>query len=116
MLIRAYLVSGEFRVHHADCRDCAREARRSDSSARPEEFPSQAAVIRSLWADIIAEDPGFYATPGGIASLEAETAGFSWGQLRQRCSSGCVSAAQRLILITLSCATGVVQSCYRRVA
>jgi hypothetical protein len=57
MLIRAYLVSGEFRVHRADCRDCTREARRSDSSGAPEEFPSKAAVIRSLWADIIAEAP-----------------------------------------------------------
>ena len=33
MLIRAYLVSGESRVHRADCRDCTREARRSDSGA-----------------------------------------------------------------------------------
>jgi hypothetical protein len=55
MLIRAYLVSGEFRVHRSDCRDCTGEARRSDSSAQPEDFPSKAAVIRSLWADIIAE-------------------------------------------------------------
>jgi hypothetical protein len=73
MLIRAYLVSGEFRVHRADCRDCTREARRSDSSAQPEDFPSKAAVIRSLWADIIAEDPGTYATPDGVATLEADT-------------------------------------------
>src|SRR5712691_8859435 len=71
MLIRAYLVSGEFRVHRADCRDCTREARRSDSSAAPGEFPSKAAVIRSLWSDIIAEDPGFYGTPDGMAGLEA---------------------------------------------
>ncbi len=73
MLIRAYLVSGEFRVHRADCRDCTREARRSDSAAQPEVFPSKAAVIRSLWADIIAEDPGLYGTPDGMASLEADT-------------------------------------------
>jgi len=73
MLIRAYLVSGEFRVHQADCRDCQREARRSDSSASPEEFPSEAAVIRSLWADIIREDPSLYGTPGGFAILEAAT-------------------------------------------
>lgn len=73
MLIRAYLVSGEFRVHRADCRDCTREARRSDSGGEPEEFPSRAAVIRSLWSDIIAEDPDTYSTPDGIASLEAET-------------------------------------------
>ncbi len=73
MLIRAYLVSGEFRVHRADCRDCPREARRSDSGAKPEDVPSKAAVIRSLWADIITDDPGTYATPGGMASLEAAT-------------------------------------------
>ena len=40
---------------------------------RAREFPSKAAVIRSLWADIIAEDPGFYGTPDGMASLEADT-------------------------------------------
>lgn len=56
MLIRAYLVNGEFRIHHAGCADCAREARRSDSSARPEEHPDRAAVIAALWADIISED------------------------------------------------------------
>jgi len=73
MLIRAYLVSGEFRVHRADCADRKKDARRSDSGARPEEYPSQAAVIRSLWADIIAEDPDLYQSPGGIATLEAMT-------------------------------------------
>jgi hypothetical protein len=73
MRLRAYLVSGEFRVHRADCRDCQREARRSDSPGHPEEYASQADVIASLWSDIIAEDPGLYGTPGGLASLEAET-------------------------------------------
>ena len=73
MLIRAYLVGGEFRIHRADCADCAREGRRSDSSARPEEHPDQAAVIAALWADIISEDPDFYATPGGMATLHAST-------------------------------------------
>jgi hypothetical protein len=73
MLVRAYLVSGEFRVHRADCLDCVRETRRSDSSGEPEEFPSKDAVIRSLWADIIAEDPGIYGTPDAIAALEADT-------------------------------------------
>ena len=73
MQVRAYLVSGEFRVHRADCRDCQREARRSDSPGHPEEYASQADVIASLWSDIIAEDPGLYGTPGGLASLEAET-------------------------------------------
>lgn len=73
MRLRAYLVSGEFRVHRADCGDCAREARRSDSPGHPEEYASRADVIDSLWSDIIAEDPGYYATPGGLDSLEAET-------------------------------------------
>ena len=73
MQVRAYLVSGEFRVHRADCRDCEKEARRSDSPGHPEEYASQADVIASLWSDIIAEDPGLYGTPGGLASLEAET-------------------------------------------
>jgi hypothetical protein len=73
MRIRAYLVSGEFRVHRADCRDCQREARRSDSPGHPEEYASRADVIASLWSDIIAENPGLYGTPGGLASLEAET-------------------------------------------
>jgi hypothetical protein len=71
--LRAYLISGEFRVHRADCRDCQREARRSDSSGDAEEFASQADVIASLWSDIIAENPELYGTPGGLASLEAET-------------------------------------------
>jgi hypothetical protein len=73
MQLRAYLVSGEFRVHRADCRDCQREARRSDSPGHPEEYASQADVIASLWSDIIAENPELYGTPGGLASLEAET-------------------------------------------
>ena len=73
MQLRAYLISGGFRVHRADCRDCQKEARRSDSAGNAEEFPSKAAVISDLWSDIIAEDPGFYGTPGGWASLEAET-------------------------------------------
>ena len=73
MQVRAYLVSGEFRVHRADCRDCQREARRSDSPGHPEEYASQADVIASLWSDIIAEDPELYGTPGGLAGLEAET-------------------------------------------
>jgi hypothetical protein len=73
MQLRAYLISGEFRVHRADCRDCQREARRSDSPGHPEEYASRADVIASLWSDIIAEDPGLYGTPGGLASLEAET-------------------------------------------
>ncbi len=73
MQLRAYLISGGFRVHRADCRDCQREARRSDSPGDAEEYASQADVIASLWSDIIAEDPGLYGTPGGLASLEAET-------------------------------------------
>jgi hypothetical protein len=71
--LRAYLVSGRFRVHRAGCRDCQREALRSDSPGEVEEFASKAGVIASLWSDIIAEDPGLYATPGGLASLEAGT-------------------------------------------
>ena len=71
--VQAFLVSGEFRVHRAGCQDTAREARRSDSAGHPEEYASRAAVIRALWADIIAEDPDTYGTPGGIAALEAET-------------------------------------------
>jgi hypothetical protein len=71
--MRAYLISGEFRVHRADCRDCQREARRSDSPGDAEEYASQAAVVASLWLDIIAENPELYGTPGGLASLEAET-------------------------------------------
>jgi hypothetical protein len=73
MLIRAYLVNGEFRIHRAGCADCARESRRSDSGARPEEHPDQAAVVAALWADIIAEDPDYYATPSGMATLHAST-------------------------------------------
>ena len=73
MQLRAYLVSGEFRVHRADCRDCEKEARRSDSAGGAEEYASQAEVIASLWSDIIAENPELYGTPGGLASLEAAT-------------------------------------------
>jgi hypothetical protein len=73
MLIRAYLINGEFRIHRAGCADCAREARRSDSTARPEEHPDQAAVITALWADIINENPDYYATSGGLATLHAST-------------------------------------------
>ena len=73
MRIRAYLVSGEFRVHRADCRDCQREARRSDSPGDAEEYASRADVIVSLWSDIIAGNPGLYGAPGGLASLEAAT-------------------------------------------
>lgn len=73
MQLRAYLVSGAFRVHRADCRDCEKEARRSDSAGHPEEYASRADVIASLWSDIIAENPEVYGTPGGLASLEAET-------------------------------------------
>jgi hypothetical protein len=65
MLIRAYLVNGEFRIHRADCGDCPREARHSDSTARPEEHRDQAGVIAALWADIISEDPDFYAPLAG---------------------------------------------------
>jgi hypothetical protein len=73
MKLRTYLVRGQFRIHRADCRDCAKEARRSDSAGRAEDHPSKAAVISDLWSDIIAEDPATYGTPGGLASLEAET-------------------------------------------
>ena len=60
--MRAYLISGEFRVHRADCHDCQREARRSDSPDDAEEYASKADVIVSLWSDIIAEDPELYGT------------------------------------------------------
>ena len=73
MQVRAYLVSGEFRVHRDGCRDCQREARRSDSPGDAGEYASRADVIASLWSDIIAGNPGLYGTPGGLASLEAET-------------------------------------------
>jgi len=69
----AYLVSGEFRVHRADCRDCEKEARRSDLGGDAEEYASRAEVIAGLWSDIIAENPELYGTPGGLAGLEAET-------------------------------------------
>ena len=71
--MRAYLVSGEFRIHRADCRDCEKEARRSDSAGDTEDYASQADVIASLWSDIISENPEVYGSPGGLASLEAET-------------------------------------------
>jgi hypothetical protein len=54
--MRADLVSGAFRVHRAGCRDCQREARRSDSPGDAEEYASQADVIACLWSDIIAEN------------------------------------------------------------
>jgi cell wall-associated NlpC family hydrolase len=55
--------------------------------------------------------------PGDLLfSAGSDGTPFSWGQLRTRRPSDCVSAAQRLILSTLPCATGVVQVCYRRVA
>jgi hypothetical protein len=73
MQLRAFLVSGQFRLHRADCRDCGKEARRSDSAGTPREYPSKAAAISDLWSDIIAEDPETYGTAGGLASLEAET-------------------------------------------
>ena len=73
MQLRAYLVSGEFRVHRDGCRDCEKEARRSDSAGDAEEYASRAEVIAGLWSDIIAENPELYGTPGGLASLEAET-------------------------------------------
>jgi len=73
MRLRAYLVSGEFRVHRADCRDCQKETRRSDSAGNAEEYASRADVIAGLWSDIIAENPELYGTPGGLASLEVET-------------------------------------------
>ena len=73
MRLRAYLVSGAFRVHRAGCRDREKEARRSDSAGDAEEYASRAEVIAGLWSDIIAENPKLYGTPGGLASLEAET-------------------------------------------
>ena len=73
MRLRAYLVSGEFRVHRDGCRDCEKEARRSDSAGDAEEYASRAGVIASLWSDIIAENPEVYGSPGGLVSLEAET-------------------------------------------
>lgn len=73
MQIRAFLVSGQFRVHRAGCQDWKKDARRSDSAGEPEYFASKAAVIRSLWADIIAEDPRYHATAEGMAGLHAET-------------------------------------------
>ena len=79
MQLRAYLISGEFRVHRADCRDCQQEARRSDSPGHPEEHASQADVIASLWSDIIAEDLGLYGTPAACraAAMGANQSGFS---------------------------------------
>ena len=73
MRLRAYLINGELRVHRDGCRDCDKEARRSDSPGDAEEYASRAEVIASLWSDIIAENPELYGTPGGLASLEAET-------------------------------------------
>jgi hypothetical protein len=55
--------------------------------------------------------------PGDLIFIPgSDGTAFSWGQLRWGRSSGCVSAAQRLMLSTLPCATGVAQCCYRRVA
>jgi hypothetical protein len=71
--LRAYLVSGAFRVHRDDCSDCEKEAVRSDSAGHAEEHASRADVIASLWSDIIAENPELYGTASGLASLEAET-------------------------------------------
>jgi hypothetical protein len=73
MRLSAYLVSGAFRVHRAGCRDCEKEARRSDSAGTAEEYASRTEVIAGLWSDIIAENPEVYGGPGGLASLEAET-------------------------------------------
>jgi hypothetical protein len=73
MQLRAYLISGTFRVHRADCADCERKAWRGDSIGNVGEYASKAAVIADLWSGVIAEDPDFYATPGGLAALEAET-------------------------------------------
>ena len=70
--ISAYLVSGAF-GHRAGCRDCEKEARRSDSAGTAEEYASRTEVIVGLWSDIIAENPEVYGGPGGLASLEAET-------------------------------------------
>lgn len=36
-------------------------------------IPSKAAVIWSLWSDMIAEDPATSGSPDGVASLEADT-------------------------------------------
>lgn len=73
MQIRAFLISGHFRIHCAGCQDWKKDARRSDSSGHIEDFPTKTAVVRSLWSDSIAEDPAFYASPGGMATLEADT-------------------------------------------
>ena len=73
MQVRAYLVSGAFWVHRDGCRDCEKEARRSDSAGDAGDYASRADVIASLWSDIIAENPDLYGSPGGLASLEAET-------------------------------------------
>jgi len=73
MQLRAYLTSGVFRVHRADCADCERKVRRGGSIGNAGEYASKAAVIADLWSDVIAEDPDFYAAPGGMAALEAET-------------------------------------------
>jgi hypothetical protein len=55
--------------------------------------------------------------PGDLIFIPgSDGTAFSRGQLRGDCPSDCVSAAQRPILNTLQCATGVVQFCYQRVA
>lgn len=48
MQIRAFLISGQFRIHHAGCQDWKKDARRSDSSGHIEDFPTKTAVLRSL--------------------------------------------------------------------
>lgn len=87
MRLRAYLVSGEFRVHRDGCRDCEKEARRSDSAGDAGEYASRAEVIAGLWSDIIAENPEEYGSPGGLASLEAET-------IFLPCTRGCPAPAR----------------------
>jgi hypothetical protein len=62
-LISPGLGGGAFRVHRADCRDCEKEARRSDSAGNAEEYASRAEVVAGLWSDISAENPGLYGTP-----------------------------------------------------
>ena len=46
--MRAYLVSGAFRVHRAGCRDCEKEARSSDPAGDAEEYAFRAEVIAGL--------------------------------------------------------------------
>jgi hypothetical protein len=61
--------------------------------------------------------PASQVQPGDLVFFAgSDGTAFSRGQLRGDCPSDCVSAAQRPILNTLQCATGVVQFCYQRVA